>query len=486
MNVLSLVSVDNASTKKDVKSSIIQIQNTKETIGNNGEVDKFSNFILPNDTKSNNTLQLQQKTASKSSFLAETMPLESVSEIDMSSINAVSSMTLGDFLDSLKHFMKSMITSQNNQSSELSESTVEQIEDLIKGIEGKIDANNLGGLTVGSVFSESRIKQIVEQLNTLSSNNIFTSMKVIKNIFNSITSENPKLAHNMLHEAQVNTNTENTNIIQNVKINNTLINSKEIKSANNTVIEKQTAENLLVKDLPTNDSTGSDEVLNFNKAEKNVNNIIDAIQKPTINKVEINDKIPDKKTINILKQFSTSANLSSELAANFIDSVSRTEDLKFEELIKHAEKQTLTKQADSQTRPLFNSIVNQFTKFDKTNNRLSIELSPKSLGDLEIDVEIDKDGKIKAIIKAENPLVLDTLKADRHHLLSILKENGFNVDRNSLDFTKKESKGDGGSKNQGNSGNNRNSNTIETDDIYSEAEENNLNVISTSNVDILT
>ena len=63
-----------------------------------------------------------------------------------------------------------------------------------------------------------------------------------------------------------------------------------------------------------------------------------------------------------------------------------------------------------------------------------IELVPKGLGSLEIDLAHDDNGALRITIRAENPAVLGALRENRDMLLSVLRDSGVSVQNGSLGF----------------------------------------------------
>lgn len=63
-----------------------------------------------------------------------------------------------------------------------------------------------------------------------------------------------------------------------------------------------------------------------------------------------------------------------------------------------------------------------------------IELTPRGLGDVEIDLRHDEAGKLRIVLKAENPAVLNAFRTDREMILSVLRDGGVSVDEGELSF----------------------------------------------------
>lgn len=63
-----------------------------------------------------------------------------------------------------------------------------------------------------------------------------------------------------------------------------------------------------------------------------------------------------------------------------------------------------------------------------------VELSPRGLGDVEVEVARDDSGKLRVVLRIENPAVLTAFRQDREALLSVLREGGFEIDDSELAF----------------------------------------------------
>ena len=69
-----------------------------------------------------------------------------------------------------------------------------------------------------------------------------------------------------------------------------------------------------------------------------------------------------------------------------------------------------------------------------TEGTTRVELAPRGLGGLEIDVATDDQGGLKVIIRAENPSVLQALRDGREALLAVLRDSGAEVQDSALGF----------------------------------------------------
>lgn len=69
-----------------------------------------------------------------------------------------------------------------------------------------------------------------------------------------------------------------------------------------------------------------------------------------------------------------------------------------------------------------------------TDGHTRITLAPRGLGEIEIDMRPDEAGKLRIVLRAENPAVLHALRGDRDGLLLTLTESGTDVRDADLSF----------------------------------------------------
>jgi len=69
-----------------------------------------------------------------------------------------------------------------------------------------------------------------------------------------------------------------------------------------------------------------------------------------------------------------------------------------------------------------------------TEGSTRIELTPRGLGDIEIDMRHDEVGKLRIVLKAENPAVLNAFRHDRELLLDALRDGGISGEEADLSF----------------------------------------------------
>ncbi len=80
------------------------------------------------------------------------------------------------------------------------------------------------------------------------------------------------------------------------------------------------------------------------------------------------------------------------------------------------------------------SVLNQIRSVKVSEGRTRIELSPASLGALEIEITSDEAGQLRVVIRAESAATLAALRSDRQELADMLTESGFDFEENNLDF----------------------------------------------------
>ena len=68
------------------------------------------------------------------------------------------------------------------------------------------------------------------------------------------------------------------------------------------------------------------------------------------------------------------------------------------------------------------------------DGKTRVELSPRGLGDIEVEVARDDMGKHRVVLRVENPAVLTAFRQDREALLSVLRESGLDFDEHEVGF----------------------------------------------------
>jgi flagellar hook-length control protein FliK len=76
------------------------------------------------------------------------------------------------------------------------------------------------------------------------------------------------------------------------------------------------------------------------------------------------------------------------------------------------------------------------------NDRISIQLKPADLGRIDVQMEVAQDGRVTAVVTADNKQTLDLLQKDSKQLQEALQQAGLQADDDSLNFNLRE-QGDG-------------------------------------------
>jgi len=79
-------------------------------------------------------------------------------------------------------------------------------------------------------------------------------------------------------------------------------------------------------------------------------------------------------------------------------------------------------------------ITDQIRKATFSEGRTRIELAPRGLGEIEIDVQPGEAGRLRVVVRAENPAVLHALRTDRDSLLNLLDDSGVSVEDGDLEL----------------------------------------------------
>jgi len=80
------------------------------------------------------------------------------------------------------------------------------------------------------------------------------------------------------------------------------------------------------------------------------------------------------------------------------------------------------------------AIAKQIQSATFGTDRTVIQLSPNGLGNIEIEIKTDDDGVLKIVLRAENMLVLNTLRQDRDTVLQALSMANLDSHTTSLEF----------------------------------------------------
>jgi len=74
-------------------------------------------------------------------------------------------------------------------------------------------------------------------------------------------------------------------------------------------------------------------------------------------------------------------------------------------------------------------------------DRFRIELHPASLGGVDISLEIGRDGRVDAVVRADRPETLDLLQRDARQLARALQDAGLQADSGSFSFQRRDEGG---------------------------------------------
>ncbi|MHA1597317.1 MAG: flagellar hook-length control protein FliK [Alphaproteobacteria bacterium] len=118
-------------------------------------------------------------------------------------------------------------------------------------------------------------------------------------------------------------------------------------------------------------------------------------------------------------------------------------------------------------------------------DKISIQLRPADLGRVDIKMEVGADGRVLAVVTADNKATLDLLKQDSKGLEQALQDAGLQTDSDSLSFQMREQQGEGEEADAGASGRG-----ADADDGQAEDETNGLiaggerHIITDSRIDV--
>ncbi len=87
--------------------------------------------------------------------------------------------------------------------------------------------------------------------------------------------------------------------------------------------------------------------------------------------------------------------------------------------------------------PLQNDLSLNITKDSDNPNKIGINLEPAGMGDVELVIENNKDNSVIAIIRSDNPEILEQLRKETASLERYLSEAGLNLGGNGLGFEHK-------------------------------------------------
>ncbi len=97
-------------------------------------------------------------------------------------------------------------------------------------------------------------------------------------------------------------------------------------------------------------------------------------------------------------------------------------------------------------------------------DKINIQLKPGGLGRVDVQLEMTQDGRVSALVTADNKDTLDLLKQDSRELEKALQDAGLSADEDSLEFNLREQSGEGQNDGQ-NGGSGRGDSEDQNDDL---------------------
>ena len=426
--------------------------NTQTSVRSKSANSEKREFIVPSgDT----TKETKVATPIKGQTLKSLLPISNALNADKLSINeeTICNLTISDFIEAVQHFL-------NINQNELGISD-QDMQSLNQEFSHILDTSPQH-LTIGEFFTGTQLNSFFADINSvISFNSIdFDNTATLKNSLQKITKKINFLSRSV--------QTPNETTLQSFTTNT----QPDIKETSTSVLNSPPFSDIEV-------------VFNHNNATENIRKITSE------NATAIAKAITSSTQSNLntgMGQNSFSGNsFSSEMTANIIDTISndheQMERLSFDSMIKATEDR-LSQPTENGRRHIQNAIYNQMlSKFTKEGNKITIELAPRSLGDIEISLEND-NGNLRAVVKAENPNTLDILRADRSAIIEILKQNGFDEDKQKISFEDKQenNKRDDNQKSNDNQQRNGQSADNQDDHALTEAKQ----IIDNDTLDIIT
>ena len=86
------------------------------------------------------------------------------------------------------------------------------------------------------------------------------------------------------------------------------------------------------------------------------------------------------------------------------------------------------------------------------NDRITIQLRPADLGRVEVKMELTHDGRVMAVVTADNKDTLDLLRRDSAELQKSLQDAGMDLDSGDLTFNLRGQEGETAEGDESNSG----------------------------------
>ncbi|WP_041793612.1 flagellar hook-length control protein FliK [Pararhodospirillum photometricum] len=78
--------------------------------------------------------------------------------------------------------------------------------------------------------------------------------------------------------------------------------------------------------------------------------------------------------------------------------------------------------------------VNISKALDRGMDQVSVQLTPKTLGRIDVKMDIGSGGEVQVSVLADNQQTLDLLRSDQRGLERALQEAGLKADSGSIDF----------------------------------------------------
>ncbi|MCG8653946.1 MAG: flagellar hook-length control protein FliK, partial [Pirellulales bacterium] len=85
--------------------------------------------------------------------------------------------------------------------------------------------------------------------------------------------------------------------------------------------------------------------------------------------------------------------------------------------------------------PVIEQVSVQIAKLAQAGGeRIRINLSPASLGQVEVHMELGQNGRVEVVVRADRPETLDMLQRDARELVRALQDAGLKADTGGLNF----------------------------------------------------
>ena len=399
---------------------------------NSGKSNEGNVFELPKQTsgtKIKNVVNSEQKKSTPAPSVLKNSNSSSV-ELNTDSAETASNMTVADFIEAMKSFLN-----KNSDLLGVSDKNLSQINAQLDEISESLDPN----LLIGDILNIEQVKLIFSQIQSLISFNSIdidnTAMlkKGIQNLSNIIDKAQKALPKSNLASDPILSVTKPAEPSIAVPTLENGEAAKPLKEFHSFSIEIK---------APTNTA-------NTNANNTQTSGLADLIKGAAANN-----------SGNSSNSGFSGHNFSSEITASLIDTIQNDSEaidkLNFEKLITQSEEKMNTP-TENGRRQISQIIFNQITtSLKREGNKITIELAPRSLGDIEISLE-KENGTMKAVVKADNPQTLDILRSDRNAIIEILKQNGFDDKKQDLIFEEGDSSNNKNKEENNNNGNSENS-----------------------------